>query len=383
MVLTDEAAGGRRSCLKLMLICTLVSVLAYGRFIEAQKVFGVVQPHKSFRPETIVVDANSSDINNNSSDMSLADCNKEILILKERIRKLEASQIDAECVCPNANEFPNVGDDNEIVLHVKFQHGGVRHRRFLGSVISSVSGFLVRSGIWRAFKVGCAEFLKFTGGALIGEAFDWFASKSRDKRSVGYVPTFNMSYFKDGCHSTFSCGFDPDKLKIENVVLEHLPSIPKPFCSDKLDSIINPKFSNLTVIHPRDRCFIDELNCTVFQIHPFDGLVAVADGCGGCPSVVKLPASVITWRLATVQSYYDCISYNLNLNRVMSYGLGVQLKTGFKIRKRTYDWPLTSRLIVDDAVFPRHSYRYDYEFKVAYTSNRFDEILFSDIMNTT
>lgn len=48
-------------------------------------------------------------------------------------------------------------------------HSRRRSKRFIGNILSGVSAFVVKSGIWSAFKFSCLEFLKYTGGAIIGE----------------------------------------------------------------------------------------------------------------------------------------------------------------------------------------------------------------------
>jgi len=136
--------------------------------------------------------------------------------------------------------------NNYIMLRVPMPK---QRKRFLGTLIAGVTGFVVKSGIWSAFKFSCNEFLKYTGAAILGEIFDKFykPETTRPKRgleldvyaartyfedgdeSMNYR-TISRSDFSDGCDSRFDCNYNWFANQTEHVIRKYLPHIPRGKC---------------------------------------------------------------------------------------------------------------------------------------------------------
>lgn len=200
------------------------------------------------------------------------------------------------CLCqegwqsaPNLNDVNSKNLDNEYVI-IKIpikevQH--LRHKRFIGGLISGISAFVVKSGIWSAFKFSCLEMLKYTGGAILGEIYDRFHTQ-RKRRSTDVVEFIDSSDFARGCDSNFRC-YNNDINVTQKKVINQFSHVTRTKCSSH--GIINIQFDDpyLPVKfynHPfRDVCFMEELFCLIILdsmiVDKSDSIV----GCGTCPTL--------------------------------------------------------------------------------------------------
>lgn len=124
-----------------------------------------------------------------------------------------------------------------------------RRKRFLGTLFSTISAFVVQSGIWTTLKIACSSFLEVSGSILIGELFDYLNRPSQRRKRGSKQPTsadlleaeidfifredqfientVTGEDFADGCHSILGCGEEQESRRKG---LLHDSAIPKSGC---------------------------------------------------------------------------------------------------------------------------------------------------------
>lgn len=224
----------------------------------------------------------------------------------------------------------------KIPLKIQRQH---RHKRFIGGLLAGVSAFIVKSGIWSAFKISCIEFLKYTGGAIIGEVFDKFYNDKRRKREIMDIPLEIMEEeFADGCTSEFGC-YSPLINLTQDKILREVGFVPKGQCT--ADGLVRLQSKQQQLYLPtkfyhhefRDRCFPKELMCLIIlDIHVMAGEGAVL-GCNSCGGIL-LNIHFAAFNTTSIEhvSYCRFIDGRLGITEPSSELRGIKMMTFSALR---------------------------------------------------
>lgn len=202
-----------------------------------------------------------------------------------------------------------------------------RHKRFIGGLLAGATAFIVKSGIWSAFKLSCIEFLKFTGGALIGEIYDkYHSTKIRKRRGIDILPENEVPIeitdqdFSDGCNSEFGC-FNYELNQTLGKVFQQISTIPKGICRADGFIALNSRRDNIYLPDKfyhhefRSKCFPAEVMCLVLlkvEVLMGQGALLGCNSCGG----IQLKFEFAIFNVSSIQeaSYCNYVDGLLGMN---------------------------------------------------------------------
>lgn len=208
---------------------------------------------------------------------------------------------------------------------------GLRQKRFVLSAISSVTAFLVKTGVWSLFKLSCASFVKTAGGLILGEIFQQSRRHQRYRRSYGTdrIPEYEIDAydFVDGSDPCECVGNAVLKAPILDTALLYTPYYHNSYPFESY-LYLGRHFKDLTSLNfdswvyrfaPRanfslnplyghriddEKCYFSSLACNVLM-----NLVAYrqsyVDGCGRFPAV-QLELTLIYFEIKSQRHFDAC-----------------------------------------------------------------------------